>query len=222
MMNTEVKGLDKMNPIERIKNLFLNPKKLMDYVEKEATITFPMLIIIIMNFLIVGLKFNDFKELVREQLQGNGVEVTDKIINVTALFTPIITVLSLVISILILSIVFFAFSKVLKGKISFKQCISVVTYSSVVNVIGVILLFVISLITGSFKFSTNINIFDILNVDMSTSFIYTIFNYITISNILSLWQHVLIAIGITKISGINKKYVYIFTALVYLVSVYMI
>ena len=123
---------------------------------------------------------------------------------------------------MILSIVFFAFSKVLKGKISFKQCISVVTYSSVVNVIGVILLFVISLITGSFKFSTNINIFDILNVDMSTSFIYTIFNYITISNILSLWQHVLIAIGITKISGINKKYVYIFTALVYLVSVYMI
>ena len=84
MMNTEVKGLDKMNPIERVKNLFLNPKKLMDYVEKEATITFPMLIIIIMNFLIVGLKFNDFKELVREQLQGNGVEVTDKIINVTA------------------------------------------------------------------------------------------------------------------------------------------
>lgn len=221
-MSSEVKGLIKMNPIERIKNLFLNPKKLMEYVEKEATIVFPILITIIINFLVVAFRFNDFKELVREQLKGAGVEVTDKIVNVTVFFTPIITVLSLIMSILILSIVFFAFVKVLKGKISFKQCISVVAYSSVVNVIGVILLFIMSLFTGSFKFDTAINVFEILNIDMSISFVYKIFNYITISNVLSLWQHILIAIGLIKISGVNRKKIYIYTTVVYIVSVCMI
>lgn len=212
----------KMNLIERVKNLFICPKNLWQYIEGNPSISFPIITILTFNFFVIILKFSDFRNLIQSQIMEQAgdsrMDITYNIINGIAFFASIGSVFLLTVSILIVTIVFFAFIKVLHGNGTFKQCMSVIAYSSIINVIGLILLFIISIFTKDFKFSCNLNIFEILNIEMSNNFIYSIFNYVTISNLLGFWQHVLIAVGITQISNLNKKYVYIFTGLVYVVS----
>lgn len=234
MNNTAIDSLEKdstnldekMNVFMRLKNLFFCPSSLMSYIENKPSIMFPILLILLFNIGIVFLEFSDFKVLLKDmllvQFQGNESSVTDGLVNIVIFMSVIFSTFTSLFSILAVTIVFFAFIKLLRGEGDFKQSLSIVLYSSIVNLLGLLILMINSMFTGKFLFSTNISIFEFLNINLTSNYFSIILNYFTISNILSIWQHMLIAIGIIKISGINKRYVYLYTSFIYIVSILLI
>lgn len=234
MNNTDIHSLekntinlgDKMNVFMRLKNLFFYPSNLMSYIKNKPNIMFPMLFILLFNIGVVFLEFSEFKVVVKDillaQLQGNESSITDGLVNMATFMSVIFSVLTLLFSVLVVTIVFFAFVKLLRGEGYFKQYLSIVVYSSIVNLIGLLILMINSMFTGKFLFSANISIFELLNIKLTSNYFSIILSYFTISNILSIWQHMIIAIGVIKISEINKRYVYLFTAFIYIISILLI
>jgi hypothetical protein len=215
-----------MNIIQRLKNLFVCPDKLMDYIKNTPNIIFPMLVIVFFNIGAIFIKFNDYKMLIKDQLllalQGDNIVVTDKMINIMAFFSPLVSIFIFFISILLSTIIFYGFVKILKGEGYFKQYVSVVLYSSIVNMLGFIILMILSMYTGKFLFSASVSILQIFNITLANDYFTMFLNKLTISNILGIWQYILIAIGVVNISKINKKYVYYFTIVVYAVTLFLI
>lgn len=214
---------EKMSIIIRLKNLFFHPSNLISYIENNPNVMFPILFIWIFNIGAVAIEFNNFKSAVKDmllaQLQYNESSITDGVVKIAVFISPLFSIFTILFSILITTSIFFIFVKVLKGKGYFKQYLSLITYSSIINLIGLILLMINSIFTGKFLLSADVTIFEILNIKLASNYFYGILSYFTISNILNIWQYLLIAIGIAKISKINKKDVYLFTFCIYIASI---
>ncbi|MFW2491791.1 YIP1 family protein [Clostridium chromiireducens] len=226
LKNANINLSEQMKIMQRLKNLFVSPNELMNYIKTAPNIIFPMLVMVFFNVGVIIIKFNDYKAIIREQLllalQGDNIVVTDKMINIMAFLSPILSILVFFISILLSTIIFYGFVKLLKGEGHFKQYASVVLYSSIVNVLGFAILFIFSIYTGKFLFSTNVSIFQILNIKLTDNYFTMLLDKFTISNILGIWQYMLIAIGIVNISKINRKYVYLFTSVVFVITVILL
>jgi len=226
LKNDDINLNEQMSIIQRIKNLFVCPDKLMDYIKNTPNIIFPMLVIVFFNIGVIFIKFNQFKIFIKDELslalQGDTIVVTDQLINIMALLAPLLSILVFFISILLSTIIFYSFVKILKGEGYFKQYVSVILYSSIVNMIGFIILLILSMYTGKFLFSTNVSIFQIFDITLANNYFTMFLNKLNISNILGLWQYILIAVGVVNISKINKKYVYLFTSVVYAVTLFLI
>lgn len=217
---------NKMNIFQCLKNLIFYPSKLMSYIENKPNTILPILFVLIFSMIIVFSDFNSFKILVRDtiltQFQGSELRVTDGLVNIAIYISLIFSIFTTLFSIFLVTIIFFIFIKLLRGNGDFKQYLSIVAYSSIVNVIGLFILLLSSKIIGNGLFLPNNSIFEILNITPNNNFVATILSYITVSNIFSIWQHIIIAIGVIQISKIRKNYVYIYTTFIYMISIILI
>ncbi|SCG81973.1 hypothetical protein DW1_0353 [Proteiniborus sp. DW1] len=193
---------------ERLKYVFISPSKAFENIKEHPRVLFPMLIILIGMLAITVPRLNMMKELLRDtyiqQYAQSGVEVTEGFIDnmvmggiVGAIVGPII---GAVVVWLVKSALINAFSGFVNGTGTFKQALSVITYSYFPVFLGNIIITIILLITKQSNIITSLAVF--LPDSQAGTFLYAILANL---DIFVIWYQILAIIGISKVYSISKK-----------------
>lgn len=193
---------------ERLKYVFISPSKAFENIKEHPRVLFPMLVILIGMLAITLPKLNMMKGFLRDtyiqQYAQSGMEVTEGFIDSMVIggIVGVIagTVVGAIIVWLVKSALINAFSGFVNGTGTFKQALSVITYSYFPVFLGSIIVTIISLITKEYNILTSLAVF-LPDSQMGTT-LYTLLGNL---DIFVIWYQVLAIIGISKVYSVSKK-----------------
>lgn len=102
-----------------------------------------------------------------------------------------VAAVSMIAIILLLSLVYMAFIKVMKGKIKYKQVLSVYTLAYMATAIGLLVKLAFMYITGN-----------LLYINLKPTYLDALYNNL---DPFTIWQSILMVFGISAVSGIPEK-----------------
>lgn len=192
---------------ERLKCVFVSPSKAFENLKHHPKVLFPILVILIGVLLLSLLRINVMKEFLKEtaiqQYAQMGMEVPegiDALLSVQVYGAIAGTIIGIVAVWLVKSALINAFSGFVNGTGTFKQAISVITYSYFPVFLGSIITTIISLITKQYNILTSLAVF-LPNSQVGT-FLHTFLGNL---DIFVIWYQILAIIGISKVYSISKK-----------------
>lgn len=192
---------------ERLKYVFISPSKAFENIRHYPKVLFPMLVIIIGMLVLTLLRVDAMKEYTKEvtikQYAQMGIDVPqnlDALLEMQVYFAIAGSIIVLVITWVVKSALINAFSGFVNGTGTFKQSLSVITYSYLPVLLGSIIVTIISLVVNRYTISTSLAVF--LPDSQIGTFLHTL---LTNLDIFVIWYQVLAIIGISKVYSISKK-----------------
>jgi hypothetical protein len=126
--------------------------------------------------------------------------------------TPIMSIVML----LLTTLIFFVILKIMGGKGKFKAYMSVVGYAGVISSLYILLALIIANFTGNLHVDPTLtSLATLVSPDSTGVVLYSVLKSI---DIFSIWYYVVIAIGLTTVSKVKKKYVYSAVCAVFLIG----
>ncbi|MFA5523966.1 MAG: YIP1 family protein [Tissierellales bacterium] len=192
---------------ERLKHIFISPSIAFENIKHYPKVLFPMITILIGMIVITLPKLNMMKEFMREdtirQYAQLGMEVPsgmDTIVSVGVYAGIVGLIIGIIVTWLVKSTLINAFSGFVNGTGTFKQALSVITYSYLPVFLGNIIVTIISLITKQNEILTSLAVF--LPDSQAGTVLYTILANL---DIFVIWYQILAIIGISKVYSVSKK-----------------
>lgn len=104
--------------------------------------------------------------------------------------------------------------KIFKGEGSFKQFLSITGYAYVISMLYLILVTVLTLATGTYYAQSPVtSLATLLPSDMKGTFAY---GFLSKIELFSIWQFIVITIGVTQVSKLSKNKVYSIMAVLFI------
>lgn len=224
MMNTDNKQKNeneyesKMNVFRIIADMFLSPVDAMKCVVMKKRLFIPFLIIFVGTLLFVSINFQAFSQLLKQNIeigiaQNNAPVSQDQINAMANIFSYVGIALFPLISVvawLLISLVFFAFVKLLKGQASYSQVLSIAGMAYLVKLAFYLLSSISGLFTGELYANFSLAL---LIPDKKGQLIYGILRGIQLFDI---WYFSLIGTGIYVLTKLDKKKIILVTSLVFI------
>lgn len=202
--------------LQKLKLFFVKPSELFgDYSEKPTWALKLIIISIVSGLYTYGTKILGkelFAEMMEEKAAAMPPEQAEAIrasipflnspkMNIISAVTGAVSIIAII---LVVSLVYMAFVKALKGKIKYKQMLSVYTLAYMAAVIGMMVKLAFMYFTGN-----------LLYLEMTPTFTNTLYNNL---DPFIIWQAILMVFGISVVSGIPEKKSTIIVAIMWLVS----
>lgn len=222
---TENQTIKPMNFMQRAAGVVFSPAETMKNISVKPGFLFPLILIAITSFLFIFLNFDMYKEYTLEATRDMMVKMNADIPEEQLLkqvdFSTIIGLVGApfggVIGWLIGAAILFAAVKIFKGEGNLKQYLSVTGYAYVIMTFSIILTTVVSHITGTFNMQTSVtSLASLLPTNMEGNFVFGLLNGI---EVFSIWYYVVIGIGTSVVSKLEKKKVYSVVAGLYVLFV---
>ena len=225
-MNESIVGVNevdysKMSFIKRVFGVVCFPGKVMQSLEQKPRVLFGILMTALAPLALILATLPMYMEFTRGLLQATyakmNLEITEQQLEQTLSISQYSAIIggpiAAVVMLLIYALVIWGIVKIFKGQGKFKQFLSVTGYAAVISVISTIVSIITTRITGVFSDVSFTSIASLIP-EMKGSFIYGMSKMI---EVFSIWQYVVIAIGVTTVSKLSKKKVYIFIACIFVV-----
>ncbi|MDD4503711.1 MAG: YIP1 family protein [Clostridiaceae bacterium] len=189
--------------LQKLKLFFVKPSELFrDYLEKPTWALKLLIISLVSGIYTYGTKILG-KDLIAEMMeekaaamspeQAEAVRASIPFLNSPKMniISAAIGAVSIIVIILVVSLVYMAFVRVLKGKINYKQMLSIYTLAYMAAAIGMVVKLAFMYFTGN-----------LLYLEMTPTFTNTLYNNL---DPFIIWQAILMVFGISVVSGISEK-----------------
>lgn len=201
-----------MSHLKRFIGVMLFPKKTLDDIVKAPSILIPG-IVVALGFLVLGIgRFPIFRDVYLADLTNNlSLPERNKIAYLRLLISPADDLGGWV----VFSGIYFVFVKLLKGKGTYRQILSMNGYIYIYKIIYYISCAFVSFKTGELFYQDSIVILlPFLKAFKGTYF----YGYLNATSIITFFEYIVAAIGLQKISKLDKKYVYCIVFIPYLIA----
>lgn len=212
---------EQLSARDRIIGVFISPRKVMKSLAKNPKILLPIIISIIVPLIALVLNYSVFKDALMSametELANMGEELTPdmmKLLGIIGVMGTIIGAVGTVLmDLLVISLALLGIIKILKGKGSFRQYLSVVSHAGLIVLLIFIVTTIVSNISGKLDLNVSItSLAAVLPKSLQGSFIYAVLNNVEFFNI---WQYCVVGIGVSEVSGLGKSKSYAIVATVY-------
>ena len=215
-----------MNAVQRILGVIFSPIKTMKNIAQKPDFIVPLIFITIIFIAYTALTYNAginyIIEEATKQLEASGqdlpaeqLEAANKMVkifsSVSLLSIPILNILGILI---IAAISLFILNVILKGQGSFKGYFSVVTYGSIISIIGIIIKLIIFYALDDYLLSASIT--TLKGVLPSNSEINFINTFAASIDFFAIWSYIIIGIGFKYVSKLSTMKVTMFITICYL------
>jgi hypothetical protein len=210
---------------ERLVGVIISPKETMEDLVNKPRVLFPFFIVAFGSLIFYLIRLPLYKEMINRslelQLQESGSQFSSGqsgfIQNVGIIGGLIGTSIASLVIWLIVAFAFFLLIKVFKGEGKFKQYLSILGYSYVINALYLMISLFVSYFSNNLFFDSSIaSIVEIFAPNLKGSLIYGVLRGI---DLFGIWQYIVISLGMASLSKISKEKVYLITALIYTVSI---
>lgn len=225
--NNEV-AVKKMSFLQRLVGVLLSPGTVMENLAERPRVLFGILASLLamplFYLLRLPLYINYLRDTAIKAIPFNkerlGVETTPEMIEQQLPFSAVIGIIGVafmgIVMLLIITLIFFAIFKIMGGQGKFKAYLSVTGYAYVITILYFIVTAIASFFTGSLHDTTPLtSLANLLPQDMKGQFLYGMANGV---DIFGIWYYAVIAIGMAKVSKINKTYVYGAVCIVFIIG----
>lgn len=211
----------KMSFIKRVLGVICFPGKVMQSLEQKPRVLFGLLLTALVPLVLILATFPMYMEFTRGLLQATyakmNLEVTVQQLEQALSFSQYSALIggpiAAVAMLLVKALVIWAIIKIFKGQGKYKQILSVTGYAAVISVLSTIVSIITTRLTGVFSDVSFTSIASLIP-EMKGSFIYGMAKMLEVFYI---WQYAVIAIGLTAVSKLSKKKVYIIVACIFAV-----
>ena len=211
----------KMSLIKRVFGVICFPSKVMQSLEQKPRVLFGILLTALAPLALILATLPMYMEFTRGLLQATyakmNLEITEQqleqTLNISQYSAIIGGPIAAVVMLLIYALVIWGIVKIFKGQGKFKQFLSITGYAAVISALATIVSIITTRVTGVFSDVSFTSIASLIP-EMKGSFIYGMSKMI---EVFSIWQYVVIAIGVTAVSKLSKKKVYIIIACIFAV-----
>lgn len=201
MENNEV--VVKKSLLQKLIQFFVRPGELFrDYIEKPTWALKLLVVSLTTGLFTYATKIlgkDLFTELMEEQAASMPPEQAEAVrASISFMNSPMmnavsaaVAVVSMIAIILLLSLVYMAFIRVMKGKIKYKQVLSVYTLAYMATAIGLLVKLAFMYITGN-----------LLYINFKPTYMDALYNNL---DPFTIWQSILMVFGISAVSGMPEK-----------------
>lgn len=215
-----------LNLFQRIFGIIFSPGKVMQDLEQKPRILFALILTIITPIVMIFSIFPVYQayllnnraavEATYEKMNIQmSTEQIDKILMNSAYATPFTLAVISAAMWFLGALVLWGAVKILKGKGTYKQILSVTGYATVVSALGALVTIITTLLTGTYSEISYTSLASLIP-DMKGSFIYGAAKTI---EVFSIWMYMVIAIGTAAVSKLEKKKVYFIVTCIFAVLV---
>lgn len=196
-------GITKKSLLQKLKLFFIKPTELFrDYVEKPTWALKLLVISVVMGLYTYATRILG-RDLFVEMLEEKAAALPPDQAEATRASIPFLNsptmdwisagsaALSMIAIILLVSLVYMAFIRTMKGKIRYKQVLSVYTLAYMASTIGLLVKIAFMYLTGN-----------LLYIDLSPTYGSALFNCL---DPFYIWQAILMVFGISAVSGLPEK-----------------
>ncbi|HYF84490.1 MAG TPA: YIP1 family protein [Clostridia bacterium] len=189
--------------LQKLKLFVVKPSELFkDYLEKPAWALKLLVIAVVTALYTYATKIlgkDLFTELMEEKAASMPPDQAEAVKgSITFLNSPmmngisaLIGAVSIIAIILLISLVYMAFVRALKGKIKYSQMVSVYTLAYMASVIGILVKLAYMYLTGN-----------LLYINLSPTFVDALYDNL---DLFIIWQSILMVFGISAVSGLPEK-----------------
>lgn len=211
------KSNDKKNSgLKKGLKLIKSPRIAMKEIAEDPNIIFPLLI---NGFAYIALALLAFPTFSGPYLKEIVPNITPEQKNLEIIKILLISPIQTIFPWLLYSTIYFGIIKLLKGKGTFKQVTVVTGYSYVAIIMWTIVSIVASYFTGILEFNASFTyLLDIFLPNLKGSLFY---KFIFSLNAFTIWQFVMIAIGLVEVSKLSKAKIYTMVTISYGFIVFM-
>lgn len=216
--NTEGKSL---NVFKKILGVFISPAKVMGSIETKPGFLVPLILTMAAPVLLIIARYSDYLELLKQTLvesyaKRNAQLTAEQLaaqLKMVGTFGCIGAPVGVIVSWLVGTAILFGIVKIFKGQGSFKQYLSVTAYASVITILSYILLGIVSYFTGLLDLNTPVtSVISLLPQSFKGTFLYGLLLPV---DVLTIWEYVVIAIGVRQMSKLDKNKVYTIIGIIY-------
>ncbi len=211
--NTSSKNI-KVNHLKRFIGVIVAPIKTMEDIAKTPSILIPGMIVAL-GFFILGIgRFTLYRDVFLSDITSK-LPVEQR--NTAAIIELIKSPLEDVIGWIVYSIIYFIPIKLLKGGSTYKHILSINGYVYMYKIIYYLACLFASFYTGQMFFQDSlVTIFPFLeSVKEFNSYIY---GYLNATSICAMFQFIVVAIGLKKVTNLKPKIVYCIVFIPYIIS----
>jgi len=220
VISPENVNLPKMNAFQRVISAVFSPGKLMSDLEQKPRVLLGIILSVINPAIVMLGAYPMFKEYLKTTLEMSNAntgtelapEALDSLVNLFSILTPISGAAMGVVFMLIQALILWLVLKIFKGQGSFKQILSVLGYSQVINFLSAIVFILTTYLTGTYSDFGYTSLAAVLP-DLRGNFIFGMAKSIDVFDI---WYYVCAAIGVATVSKIDKKKVYLVLIIMFL------
>ncbi|WP_010236967.1 Yip1 family protein [Clostridium arbusti] len=201
---------------EKVKNFFIHPTKVFAQYDEKPSYIIRLVLICIVSAIYAIVQFTMSKPYLEKYINNltkgmdpQQAEITKKAMGIfsSAPIVAIEGIIGVIITVFIASLVYMLFIRVFKGKIKYGQVVSIYTTAYMAAVVGLIIKTIYMLISKR-----------PLNISAQTD--PTLLNKIIASyDIFSIWQLVLMALGISTVAKISKKKSAIIVIIIFIILI---
>lgn len=224
-VNAVAQNSSNMNFIKRVFGVIGYPEKVMQSLEQKPRVLFGILLTALTPIILILSTYSIYMEYLRKVLEATyakmDIEMTaqqiDQTLNISKYSSLIGGPIGAVALLLLEALVLWVIIKIFKGQGGYKQILSIIGYSAVITLLSTIVTIITTRITGTFTDVSYTSLAALLP-NMKGSFLYGVAKMI---EIFTIWQYIVIAIGLTTVSKLSKKKVYIIVACLFVaVAIY--
>jgi len=206
---SEAERVDSMSFVSRLVNIFVAPSKVFQFLDQKPLWVTPLLVISLYVPLIQGIIFNSEtgKEGMRQEMLKNPMaaqlsqEQMDERIAMMGKIVPISTlVIAPLITFALAGVVYFLFSVLLGGEVTYKQSLSAWTHTGLIGLVGGAVQTSLVFLKGTVRPNTSLAAF--LPFLDEESFVY---HLLQTFDLFIIWQLAVLAIGMGMLSRVGTK-----------------
>lgn len=230
--NINIKAVDNVKPnypvphqmgfFKRVLGVFLWPGKTMQSLTEKPRVLFPLLFAAIAQAIMIIAVFPMYREYLRIGMEAAysrmDVDIQsdqfEQILNVSAMTSPIGMAITAVATLLLGALVLWIVIKLFKGQGYYKQILSITGYSYVISVLPTIVQIIKTNVIGVFNLLSYTSA-AVLMPKMDGSFIYGMAKSL---DVFSIWQYVVLAIGLVSVSKLEKRKVYMIVGVIFVLQ----
>ena len=212
-----------MNLLRRVAGIFFWPGNVMDNLAERPRIAFPFIFLPIVQLAAMLATIPMYKEFIRngtvELASQKNLEMTseqlNKTVNLAMITGPVGGAIGVVIAWVLGALILWGVIKIFKGQGSYKQILSITGYAGVITVLSTVVHVIKSNVTGVYDLLSYTSL-AVLMPKMDGNFFYGMAKFL---DVFSIWQYVVIAIGVAAVSKMPKKKAYLIVAAIFIIQV---
>lgn len=203
---------------KRIRWAVTSPGKLMECLAQKPRVLFGLILAAVSTDVLYISRMPLFRDFIRDTLyktseymesllgQSMTAEMVEESLPGAIIQQLLLTPVTRIISLLFITLVYFAILKIMGGQGKFKAYLSVVCYSYVIPALYILLLIPVSFITGSLHLDIPLTSLAILaSEEMAGAFLFEMIKGL---DVFAIWNSAVTAIGLVAVSKLKKPYVY--------------
>lgn len=209
----------------RLLGVITSPQSTMEGIARNPRTLFPFFLVAFGALIFYSVRLPLYKELINRsiqlQLQDTGTQVAggqEGFVQTIGVAGGLIgtSITSLVIW-LVTALAFFLLVKAFKGEGTFKQYLSVIGYSYIINALYLAISLLVSFFTDSLFFDSSVaGIVDIFAPDLKGKFLY---GFLRGLDLFGIWQYIVMGLGVAVVGKIGTKRVWVVTTVIFMCSV---